>query len=79
VQDIEGQLLLEKFREFDTDQTGYIDGTELAALVKSVGVTLEGHQLQRAFAQMDKEGDNRIQFEEFLAWYRTTNAGEEAE
>jgi Ca2+-binding EF-hand superfamily protein len=57
------------FERFDSDGNGYIDESEFAALVKSLGVDFSAEKLRVAFLAIDVNGNERIEFGEFRAWW----------
>ena len=56
---------VEYFKEYDADNSGTIERGELKKLMHSVGY--EG-KIDDAMASLDKDGDGKISFTEFLAW-----------
>lgn len=42
----------------------------LASLCQSLGSPLDYNTLESAILLLDTNGDNKIQYEEFLAWYK---------
>lgn len=59
-----------KFKEFDRDNSGTLDTKELASLCKYLGSTLTLNELESALFILDKNGDGKIQLQEFLAFWR---------
>lgn len=57
------------FEGFDTDKNGYIDESEFAALVTSLGVNFTAEKLRVAFLAIDVNGNERIEFGEFRSWW----------
>lgn len=57
------------FRKFDKDGSGFIDEAEFAALVTSLGVNLSPEKVATAFLAIDVNGNGRIEFGEFSAWW----------
>jgi len=64
----ESFLLLE-FSNVDYDDDGYINPTEFATLLNSLGMELDDRYCLKAFNSMDHDHDRRISFEEFCAWW----------
>lgn len=60
--------MLDCFEEWDSDGNGWIDGPELNMLFKKLGIKGSPEQLAALFAQIDTNGDGKIQYEEFCAW-----------
>lgn len=61
--------LREEFERFDGDKSGYIDEAEFAALVTSLGATLSRQKVAVAFLAIDINGNGRIEYGEFRAWW----------
>lgn len=73
-----------KFNELDADKNGYVEGEELDTLLAWTREGLpdvDGSQefrdeiQARLLQKMDIDGDNRLSFEEFEAWYVETKTG----
>jgi Ca2+-binding EF-hand superfamily protein len=64
----EGELRQE-FDRFDTNKNGTIDEDEFSALVATLGVRFTAEQLQIAFAAIDIDGNQTIDFREFKGWW----------
>lgn len=60
--------MLDAFEEWDRDGNGWIDQAELGGLLKKLGVKSNKDQLLAIFAEIDLNGDGKIQYEEFCAW-----------
>lgn len=59
------------FDEVDDDRSGSLDASELELLYKKArGESLTKKELKNAMAQMDTDGDNQVQFDEFERWWR---------
>lgn len=58
--------LKEAFSMFDTDNGGTISFTELRGVMKSLGANPTDDDLKRMMQSVDDNGDNEIDFEEFL-------------
>jgi len=56
----------EAFDLFDTDQSGSIDIRELRAAMQSLGYESKNETIFTMLAQLDKDGDASLDFEEFL-------------
>jgi Ca2+-binding EF-hand superfamily protein len=59
----------ELFDEIDDDGNGYLDKMEVARLCAKLGSTLPESVLATAMAEMDRDGNNEVTFEEFSAWW----------
>lgn len=57
------------FTGLDKDSSGYIDADELVLAAKELGFELEKETADLIVNRMDKNGDNKISFEEFKYWW----------
>ena len=57
--------IMEAFRIFDRDGSGYITKAELKATMERMGERMNNYQLEDMLAEADLDGDGRISFEEF--------------
>ncbi len=57
-----------EFKEADKDGNGYLDMTELHAVMEKFGITLGRAQFEAACVEIDADGDGRITEREFVAW-----------
>lgn len=64
----------ELFDEVDDDQSGFLDKLEVAKLCAKLGSTLPESVLVTAMAEMDRDGNNEVTFEEFSAWWSEKTA-----
>jgi hypothetical protein len=64
----ESFLLLE-FSNVDYDDDGYINPSEFASLLGSLGMELDDRYCLKAFNSIDTDHDRRISFEEFCHWW----------
>jgi EF-hand domain pair len=62
-------FLWSKFESADSDGNNLIDICEFSNLVWSLGLELDDAYTYRAFAQIDKDSDARINFQEFKSWW----------
>jgi hypothetical protein len=59
-------LILKKlFKEFDANQSGFIDFNEFQEMTKSMGLFLKKDDLVKLFAQADKKGNGGLNFDQF--------------
>ncbi len=66
--------LRSEFQRFDSDGNGFIDEAELGALVQSLGANLSHTEVAVAFLAIDVNGNRRIEFGEFAAWWNKYRA-----
>ena len=60
----------EEFDHFDKDNNGLIDKQEFMALMETMGACLTQEELEVGFAAIDTNGNGKIEFEEFAAWWQ---------
>ena len=63
------EVVSRAFADFDVDGTGYMDKTELGALVASLGSPMDDNQLDAGMNSFDDSGDGQISYQEFLTWW----------
>ena len=56
----------EKFLQFDDDQDGVIDKSELGAILRYMGQTPTEGEIQDILLKLDEDGTNALEFPEFL-------------
>ena len=61
--------LRESFDACDSNGDGWIIVGEFAALLRALDQDLSEDECLLAFEMTDGEGDGRISFEEFMAWW----------
>jgi len=61
--------LRKRFDSFDKDGNGAIDEDEFASLVRTLRLRLTPEQTQVAFSAIDVNGNQRIDYGEFVAWW----------
>ena len=57
------------FDQFDKDKNGFIDEEEFGALVDFLEINLSSSEKATAFLAIDINGNRRIEFSEFKAWW----------
>lgn len=62
--------IAQKFKQYDTDNNGFLDTKELAALCQALGTKLTIHELEAAILLLDSNGDGKISFNEFQDWWK---------
>jgi len=60
------EFLLEAFRVFDADDSGYITADELKKVMGSMGERMTSSDVEEMIHQADMDGDGMINFEEFV-------------
>jgi len=69
------------FKRFDSDNSGFIDRSELANVLnekevqEAMHLQAEASCVDKILAEVDKDHDNRIDFDEFFAMMRSVNGG----
>ncbi|KAL6993638.1 hypothetical protein U1Q18_011750 [Sarracenia purpurea var. burkii] len=71
--------LREVFRRFDGNKDGKISAAELRAYFASVGEYMSHEEAQGVIEDLDTDGDNLIDFGDFLRFMKMEGAGEEEE
>ncbi len=56
------------FDKYDNDGSGFIDKAEFSNMCRDQGIILSEKALALAMKDMDLNGDNKITYDEFLAW-----------
>ena len=54
------------FRQFDQDGSGYIQIRELDSIMQRMGRRYDTHQLEAMVKSLDRSGDGKIGFDEFV-------------
>lgn len=62
--------LQEAFDKYDKDKSGFLDMDEVVKLASSLGAKASKKELEDLFKSIDSDHDNKLSFNEFLAWYR---------
>ena len=57
------------FKKTDTDGGGFLDKQEIGGLTKRLQIEFSDDQLNQAMNEMDPEGNNAVDFEEFESWW----------
>jgi len=61
----------EVFEMFDKDGDGIVSIEDMVKLIKSSGLSYEGDNLRQKIKQADTNGDNAIDFDEFMTIFKT--------
>lgn len=67
--DEELQRVRESFNIIDLDGSGAIDAAELGTLFKHLGQAMTQKECENVLAEMDNDGDNDVNFDEFIDWW----------
>jgi len=70
--DEEMVVIKEAFKKYDKDGSNQIDLKELKGMCEDLGKKLTDDQATSAMQQLDKDGNMKCNFDEFLSWYTTT-------
>lgn len=66
----EEEELRQAFRVFDKSGCGYITASDLRAVLQCIGEDLTEDEIDEMIAEVDIDGDGRIDFDEFIACMR---------
>jgi len=58
------------FRQFDQDGSGYIQAKELENILQRMGRRYNKDQIDTMINSLDKNGDGKIGFDEFLSLFQ---------
>ncbi|KAK7113927.1 hypothetical protein V1264_000079 [Littorina saxatilis] len=73
----EEEELRQAFRVFDKSGCGYITPSDLRGVLQNIGEDLTEEEIDEMIAEVDIDGDGRIDFEEFIACMRSDSEEEE--
>eukprot|EP00899_Mesostigma_viride_P010740 jgi/Mesvir1/19668/Mv09944-RA.1 len=59
-----------KFSEYDPKGVGVIDTSNLGALFRDLGESLDEEQVEQAALQLDPSGSGKVHYGDFLMWWR---------
>merc|ERR1711981_75078 len=68
----------EAFELFDTDGSGSIDAKELKVAMRALGFEPKKEEIRKMVSELDKDGDNTIDFDEFMAMMSGKMSGKDA-
>lgn len=60
-----GDVMKEVFKRFDVSNTGYVGEMELRYMFKAMGESLSETEIKQLLAEVDKDRDLRLSYEEF--------------
>lgn len=72
----EEEELRQAFRVFDKSGCGYITPSDLRAVLQCMGEELTEEEIDEMIAEVDIDGDGRIDFEEFITCMRSDDEDE---
>ncbi len=64
-------ILKQAYSTFDIDGDGIITDTEVKTLLKGLGVNVSQESLSDLFSRFDKDGNNALDFNEFIMMMRS--------
>ena len=73
--DDEGKTVRKIFRHFDLDGFGTIEFSEFTRALESMGCTFPEYEQRALFAKYDRDGNNKLDYEEFSAWFAIRGSG----
>ena len=62
------QNIEELFNAIDTDGSNFLDREEVGELASILGISMSKEELEMAFKQMDENGNDRVDLDEFKSW-----------
>lgn len=62
------------FNTVDIEGDNCLTAEELGMLCTNLGSTLEPQELEAALQSLDKNGDGKIQYDEFISWWKGDNS-----
>jgi len=71
--------MLEAFKFFDKDNSGYITAEELKSVLDSIGEKLSQGEIEEIIRQADVDGDHTINYQEFVRFIMQSQSGNGAQ
>jgi hypothetical protein len=69
------EIMTKVFKQFDKDNSGFIDLNELSDVSKELGRPLDAAELEECMKDLDLNKDNQISFDEFRKWWLSGRQG----
>eukprot|EP01047_Picozoa_sp_COSAG01_P076208 COSAG01_NODE_13310_length_1603_cov_16.552527_1_plen_308_part_10 len=66
------EVMRRLFRGLDLDGSGYLERSEVRTMATMMGVDISEPEVDAAMAQMDTDGDGKIEYAEFSRWWQRT-------
>jgi calcyphosin len=73
--DDEGKTVRKIFRHFDLDGFGTIEFSEFTKALEAMGCAFPDFEQRALFAKYDKDGNNKLDYEEFSSWFAIRGSG----
>ena len=67
--------LVEAFRVFDREGTGFITASELAHVMTNLGEKLTNEEIDEMISEADMDGDGRLGYDDFVAMMSLPTSG----
>ena len=68
-------LVMKVFKDFDKDNSGFIDLGEITAVAKELGTEISPVEAAQIMQELDINKDKKISMEEFVEWWKTGRQG----
>jgi Ca2+-binding EF-hand superfamily protein len=72
--ELEEQIFLKKFNEYDKQKTGSIPKEKLSEFILDLGIYIPDEEMPSLIEKLDSKGDGLIQFNKLQAWFKQVNA-----
>lgn len=73
--DDEGKTVRRVFKHFDLDGYGTIEFGEFKKALETIGCLFKEYEMAAIFAKYDKDGNNKLDYEEFSNWFAIKGSG----